>query len=238
MEILEANSILPFILKSRFIGSGETAMCFKMNNQVLKLFNEKHFKLDSNFQNRIKKISTIANDTYIAPEKLLFINGKMVGYFCPYIDDVTLRKISDNTKLSELFKSYEKLVIDTKDVSNNNFRLSDLHDENILFNGSYAIIDLDMCFFNADKEMNFNLNMRRVFKSIIWRIYKTKVNELPLFEDREFEYYLNHIDIKNMNEIDGLIRMIANYSKCSDPTIKEIRHKIKVKNVYNEYFNA
>lgn len=239
METLEAKSVLPFIRNSKIIGIGTTAICFKMSGgMVFKLFKYNDIDISDDFYTKINRISSISNDTYIAPQKLLIINDKIRGYFYPYVNAHTLRGISSNTKISELFKSYEKLVEDTKEVSNKNFRLYDLHSGNILFDGNYYIIDLDRCCF-SDKiatECIFELNISKIFKIIIKQIYKTEIWELPIFEDKDIEHYLNHIKVENIDDIYELIRIIANYCNVIDPTIKEVRSKIKVKNVFNEYY--
>ena len=241
MKIIEVDKLLPYVKNSYPIGMGMTAICFKKSdNKVLKIFKKNEFSShlikEPNFLDKMIKIGNLTNDTFVGPDTILTYEGCVVGYLYPYVDAPLLAELSSKTKLKELFLNYDKLLIDTKKISDDGLRLFDLHCKNILFDDKFHIIDLDKSNFYDDKDFNYSLNMSELFKNIIYQIYNTKQDELPRFLNKDVELFLKKVDPCDLESINMFINYFSNLCDLNDPTVGDIKHKIKVKNEYNSYY--
>ena len=230
MEIIECKSIIPYMLTAFPIGSGNTARCYKLKDgSVLKLFKRDVTINEEKFREKVFKLSKIKTETYLCPEKILYRKGKLIGYFyAPYINAPVLADISLNTKLSEIFKNYKKLYTDTKTLSNNYFKIGDVHSNNILFDGSFHIIDLDKGHFDekfsAADLLHYNLN--DILRTIVRTVYRTDYGEDVFLDDFMFQSYANILRKDKYENIDILLNRIRERCNDSDPTLKKIKKYI------------
>ena len=240
MEIIEVEKVKPYILNSFPIGMGMSAICFKnKDKKVVKIFkkndNTSELIKNKSFLEKMIKIGELSNDTYIGPDTILTYEGEVIGYLYPYVDSKLLMDVSDKTKLSELFMHYDKLLSDTKLISDAGLRLEDLHRKNILFNGYYHVIDLDWAYFPTDNEFTYNFNVSDLFQCIMNQIYNTKQDELQKYKDEKIAKYMKCLDRSNLDAINDFIKYFSNICDSDDATIGEVRKNIKVKNIYNSY---
>ena len=103
MEVIKNISVIPYIINSRIIGQGTTATCFLKDGIVFKCFKYPKWA-NERFKDRLPKMDGISNDTFRGPEKLLYVNKKVRGYFYPYVEGEVLDKISGDIKLFELYR--------------------------------------------------------------------------------------------------------------------------------------
>ena len=244
MDIIEIESIKPY-KKARRIGSGQYAVCYlNKDKEVFKCYKDHLYirkaVVESNFKDKIIKMDILANDTYKAPKKILLQEGRIVGYICDYVEAKPLRKIKTSERISNMFKNYEQLITDTKDISSKKFLLSDIHECNILYkDGTYKMIDLDNGYFCSDaftEEEIYRKNIRNIFAKILKKIFGINPHEIPFFYDKEFEMYLHSIDPGNIDEIYNLCEKFAELCKKENPTLREIRKKTLEKKETDGYY--
>lgn len=238
MKIIEIDKILPYIKHSFPIGMGMTAICFKnKNNRVIKIYKNND---DANlllskpdFLNKLINLGSLSNDTYVGPDTILVKNGKVAGYMYDYVDAPILAKLAKDTKISELFKNYDLLIKDTKLITDSHAKIVDLRRANILFDGKYNIIDLD--WFSFNDAVSLSDNMSKIFCCIIGQIYNTPPDYLYIFDNMDVDLFFKSIDVCDMNTIYELIRYVSNLCGESDPTLQQVKNKVKAKNVFNSY---
>jgi len=233
MKITEVNNLYKYLIGAVPIGFGTTAVCFLMrNNKVLKVYYS--ISLKNIMMSKFEILDEIGNDSYITPEEVLIKDNLCIAQIYPYIKAKTLNKINKNT-ISELLINYDKLKKDTKYVSDRNFLLGDLHRKNILFNGSYYVIDLDKGYTEERYSENtiYSLNMRKINETILYSIFGIK-------SDRVVDFYNEDIKksyCKSLSDLDyfpELLELFAKYSESED--VKVISKKIEYNTSINTYY--
>lgn len=227
----------------KLIGVGTTARCYKLKDgSVLKLFKKNYnanlLLTKEIFNEDLSRFNTITNDTFIGPEACIIDNDKIVGYIYPYVEGCSLKQIDNNIKLRDIFKNYEKLLIDTKEISDKNFRLFDIHNGNIIYsNGFLRIIDLDKGYFydEGDENLGYISNSREIFENVFGRIFNKKTYEIVNFKNKDLQILFNRFDTRNIYAINEFIEYVTFYCHNSDPTILDVNKKIKVKKNINDY---
>ena len=246
MRFTEIKSISTYLTNSRLIGVGTTAVCFLMKNgNVLKLYlntyNKRRLFYVNDMTEHLILLNSISNDSYIGPEEVLIKNGECIGYIYPYVHSKTLSSIDRNKSIYDVTKSFDKLIEDTKKVSNQSFRLGDLHDKNILFNHTYSIIDLDKGFIEdrLDIENIHSANMKNIIKTIIYAIFKVKcVDEISFFDDKISEMYFSTI-YYYPEKLGEFLETIASIYEIKNPTMGNLlkNKRYILKSEYNTYYN-
>lgn len=230
MKTTEIKSILPYLIGSIPIGIGTTAICFLMpNGKVLKLYMNTYLKRELFYYHDMRKhlefLNSISNDSYIGPEELLMKNNEVIGYIYTYINALELKRLRNNIKLNDVVKGYEKLYNDTLKISNNKFRLKDLHQKNILFNGNYYIIDLDKGFLD-DRDNNeiFNSNIIDINNIILNAIFDLKFFEHLSFYDDDLDELLYSSLYENHEDFYELLQRLFD----NNLTKKEVKENIRI----------
>ena len=212
MKTTEIKSILTYLVGAIPIGIGTTAICFLMpNGKVLKLYMNTYLKRELFYYHDMRKhlefLNNISNESYIGPEELLIKNDEVIGYIYTYINGLELKRLKNNIRLNDIVKGYENLYNDTLKISNNKFRLNDLHQKNILFNGNYYVIDLDKGYVdNKDNKKIFDINITNINNNIINSIFDLNFFEHLSFYDDDLDklfyssLYENHEDFYELLE--------------------------------------
>lgn len=243
MDFIDIKDIDKRICNLKLIGSGTTARCYKLNDgSVLKLFKKNYsanlLLTKEIFNDDLSRFKTITNDTFIGPNTCVICNNKIIGYIYPYVEGCTLKQIDNKTKLKDIFKNYKQVLIDTKDISNKNFRLFDIHDGNIIYsNGFLKIIDLDKgCFYDdGDSNLGYISNSREIFDNVFGHIYNKKTYEIINFKKSNLQKQFSKLDCGSIDSINKFIDYIAFYCHNSDPTVFDVKRNIKVKKNINDY---
>ena len=250
MEKMNVYCVLPLVINSKIIGVGVNSMCFLMTgNIVLKLFKKNDRtklllkqKIDNySFEDKLEMLSNISNDTFVGPEKLLYFEDKLSGYFLKYVGNSSLDKIDKNIRLSNLFINYESAISDIEKISKEHFQIFDLARENMFLtqDNKYKIIDMDRYKYKKNKNIQdiYSENISAFFNMILWTIFDTRDSEYPIFDDKLFQQYiLKNIDRSDISSINDFRYKIEEMCEEKDPTILSIRKKIKVKNCHNDYY--
>ena len=197
MKVTNIKSILPYINFSVPIGVGTSAICFLMKNgNVLKLYINTHLKYELfhkyDMEEHLIFLNKIKNDSYIGPEEILIKNDEVIGYIYPYVPGKVIKNLNNNIKLKSLINAYEKLYKDTILISNDSYKLQDLHQKNIIFNNNIYIIDVYKGYFDESNIDNlFIKNMGYINKTIINAIFNLKFFEYLKFRDDKLDelYY-------------------------------------------------
>lgn len=233
MEIVNEKGLKDFFKNFKFIGAGNEAICFLLpNNQVFKLYYDK-FIAKKTFNN-LKDLIAIKNDTYIFPTDLLVYKNQPIGSLSTYIKGYKLNKMSKSSKPIDFLMYYEELVINTKMISDLSILLGDVKPDNIKFDSGFKFIDTSMCkvSLNYTKEELFRKNMANMNKSIIYAIFKVRIDEILSFAD------------SNLNTLYGKAAygdykaFISFLSVFENMTINEIRNNIQYDRQENSYFKS
>lgn len=181
METMDIKNLKVNWLTLKVLGIGTLGICFLLpGGKVLKLFFNKWRvrKLESDHNNlysHFEEINSIGNETYMVPEILLTKNNSVIGYIANYGKGHQIAHLSANTTISQVIKAYKPLINDTQLISEQKFKLSDIHDGNILYdeiNNRFYCIDLDhgqKDSLSGDSIMK--LNMRALNDCIILSLF-------------------------------------------------------------------
>lgn len=242
MEYLNITDI--DIRNKKIIGTGTTARCYKLKDgSVLKLFKHNYRAfclLDKElFKNDLNHFKNITNDTFIGPNKVVLDkNNKINGYIYPYVNGKSFDKLSNNEHFLEVYKNYKQVLIDICKISDEKFSLFDVHPGNIIYDGNIHIIDLDKGFFDNDSSIDFiyKNNCYDVFRSTFGRIYHKKVYEELEFKDKKIDSLYREICTTSIDDINMFLDYIKFYCGNNNPTIGDIKDKVKVKKIVHEFF--
>lgn len=244
MKITVNPNLITYLLGSKPIGIGTTAICFLMpNGNVLKLYHNKYFQKEFSQENYIAHFETlnkITNDTYIGPEELL-IKENCLGYIYPYVLAKTLHKSVPILNSKYIIDKYPKLIEDTKNISDRNFLLNDLHDRNILIGSIINIIDLDRGEINnkLSKEHICNYNLAKINKIFIYSLFNVKDDELIDFSDNNIQELYSLSIGREPTVFPELLKYIESKYNPTQENIYQLRKRIpyqKRENSYYRYF--
>ena len=235
--------------KGSYIGRGHMAECYLINGRVYKIYT----RLD-----RIKKIfktrdmieffdyiSEYGNDTVITPDELYVKDGEVLGYSYPYVEGITLSKLNSHIKLDDYRRNYDKLLEGLASFSESKYRILDMHNQNVLFDGNYFhIIDIDNGTFpkinNEEEQIRsaFIENCFNIHLLIFNTIFKASQNQLVTFNhDQELQYVWEKSSSYDIDSIQLLFNELEERTNEKNPTLGKIRHKIKHEIIPNEYIN-
>ena len=243
MKITEVKNIDKYLLPSRVIGLGTTAICFKMKDgNVLKhyvdTYNKRRLFNGKDMLPFLKNISCLSNDTYIAPKEILVKDKEVIGYIYPYVKAKTLHSSIRNIKIFDILNHYKELLTDTREISNKHFRLGDLHDRNILYNGRLRVIDLDLGDFTDYDSYNlFLFNMNSLMKAYMYEIFRVKDYQILGFINRKLDNVYSNTLWNEANSVYDLLEHIAKETHKSNPTISEVRRNVGITKKINTYYN-
>ena len=237
MEIIETKSILPHLLLTMPIGFGTTAVCFlTTNNEVIKVFynSDATIKLFNSYDmlEHIKLLSDLTCDTYNGPTKVLVKNDKVLGYIYPYIYMQTLSKLPYYANRQTIINGYGRVLGDVKKMSEEHFRLMDVHHKNILIGSNYKLIDIDKGYqdLKSTPDDIFIYDMRQISKTIIEEIFKLKIDEHLSFEDEILQkYYLKTLYDDPYEMFDFISRLFPS----NNDTLRDVQKKVRIKK-FNE----
>lgn len=241
METIKINNINELLKFSIPIGMGNTAICYLLPDKTIAKIFFKSYCYDfywnkEEIRNHFELLSLISNDSFIGSEKFIIKDGICIGYIYPFIKAKTLHSISSKEAISNLLKSYEKLYIDTKKISELGFQLRDLHDKNILYSDLFKVIDLDKgdkSLIYKTKEELFNANMKNINYTIIDAIFKISFHQSINFLDDKIDKLYIDSAFKDSDKFKELLETMANdYEK---PTIKTLRKNIQYNKTNNYY---
>jgi len=236
MKVTEIEGLSKYLIGSIPIGIGTTAMCFLMKDgNVIKIYYDEYLK--KSMMSKIDFFEGLANDSFVAPLEFLIRNGKCIAQIYPYIKSHTLHNIKKSFTMSDIISGYDKLVIDTKIISYKSFILNDLHDKNILFNGSFNVIDLDKGRISEEiiSEKIYLMNLRNINDVILYSLLGVKENEVIEFYDPKLQKIYNEcfFEIESFKKLLEQIKYLTNNSVCKN-MVKKIGYKKNV-NTYYKY---
>ena len=242
MEKIYVNSIKE-ICKSKFpIGAGKTAVVYMSSDgNCIKIYKHnydgKELLSTENFDERLEKISMLSSNRVIGPKQLLYIKGKLAGYIYEYIKAHDFENVSRFTKVEELFKDLLRIKEEIVNMSNNNFKIGDLHSRNILFNnGQYYFIDLDKGRFdyNDTVENLISYNLKRFSDEIFNKIYGLDHIETGIYKCVDVDKYMGK-DLFNEDSINSLLNEYKEVCENDKPTIQHVRKATLVRKETDSY---
>lgn len=246
MKVTNVRSVYSYVSKGLLIGHGKTAFCYRLpDNRVLKLYvntisKREYFDKYEDMVDHLALLSSVSNDSFVGPEEVLIKGDKVIGYIYPFVDGCTIKTMKSSTSLSSLYRNFNKLIEDTIEVGNNKFELIDVHNENILFDGdNYYVIDLDQGRLSKNDvdpvKHAINKNIREVQETIINTMFKGDNNYILSFSDYYLDELYRSVNWRDDKQIYDFFKALNDKCKSSDPTLGEVRHKVKTRMNFNEY---
>ncbi|MCI9279757.1 MAG: hypothetical protein HFJ02_03040 [Bacilli bacterium] len=235
--------LFQLLKRSQFIGYGKTSYCFKLpNGLLLKIYRQtnKRNELFNQFdmKEHILNLSTLNNDTFIAPKGIILYQKGVLGYLMDYKRAHTVEKISLDTKVESLMTHIEKLIEDTYLISSKNFLLGDVHNRNILFNGYYYVIDLDFGLFESSKKDLRAWNSTKILKTILETIFKVKDDQLLIIDNIELFNLYNATIYRDYKKIYEFFEAYKNLLNTNHLNIRKLQRSFtfhKERNTYYKY---
>ena len=241
MNIIEVDDYHKLLKRHMPIGVGTTAYCFLMpDNKVFKLF-KKIYRESTLFQTnnmlqRLQDINTIQNDTYIGPDTVVLCNNEVIGYIYPLVEAKTFKRVNTNIKVIDILNNMDKLIEDTKDISDKGFYLVDMHYRNLLYDGSYYVIDLDKGHLVDYKAGLYKTNMHAIYDTIFSHIFDIKPWEMIRFNRSYLDDLYYRTNWEDRNDVYNTYEEMTRYVEQEEPTIKELR-RIPHKKERDEYYH-
>ena len=250
MEVVNVNSIYELLLGARLIGYGTTAICFLLKDKtVLKFFINTHHKRNlfrvRDIMEHLSSLEALNNDTYVAPRKIVCINNEVVAYIMDYRNALTIKRLSNGTRVNDLLESFPKLVDDTYSVSSKHFRISDMHDKNILFNGNYHVIDLDNGNFVDNYKVDdlTKYNMQDILLTIVDGMFGVPWSKDIYFYKSSLDQVYHETVYKNPLDFSEFVHALEEEMKVFNPSVGELKRKrehiLRLQtrhNYYNRYW--
>lgn len=232
MKVTEVNNLSKYLIGAKLIGIGTTAICFLMQNgQVIKIYLDTYHKRDL-FNRRemfshLEYLNSLNSEYYIAPIEMLVKDGKVIAYIMDFVPGKTLKRLSKKTKLTEVIGALKRLEEATYKVTEAKFRLGDLHDRNIIYNGELVVIDLDNGYLTDNyKENNLmNYNMQDLINQVIYSIFGIKFNQDIYFKNPDLDSEYKQIVYREYKEYINFLYSLAKEIGEVSPTIGELQKK-------------
>ena len=83
----------------------------------------------------------------------------------------------------------------------------------------------------ASKDQIFDSNIGKIFRTILKNIYDINPSHAIEFSDKDINLIYHHMSKSSMEDIETLQRIFADKCKSPNPTIKQIKSKVKAKGV-------
>lgn len=122
------------------IGCGATAQIYKYDVfTALKIF---HFSLSSFDEDRLNVLSKVKTNYFAFPINNIYIKNRLKGHTMSLKTGIPFANLSDNILIDKLLEALKKLERDIFILSENNIRILDLHDENIMYDSNKNVISV------------------------------------------------------------------------------------------------
>lgn len=234
VDYLVVDNVKNLCVNTRYIGRGTTANCYKTkDDRVLKVFRETYrkqslFNFIGDMESHYNKISMLNNDSYVGPQELVLSKlNKIVAYYMEYKNARTIKRFKLNIRVRDLIEPYKRLIIDTKKVSEARFRVSDLHNKNILYDGSFYMIDLDHGKFDDFHECSdiLKYNMCDIVHVIIDAIFGASYDKDIYFVNSYLDDLYEELTRNNYELFEEFISKLEEVLNVENPTIGYLRRK-------------
>ena len=244
MNKIYINNITNYLIlnKALPIGIGTTAICFLTNNnKIIKLFintsgKREMFDYFSDMEKHLEGLNSISNDTFIGPEDILLdTDNNCIGYIFDYVKGKTLAHMKFNTDLRVLLNNYDRLVENTKEISDREYSIMDLHDKNIIINDNIKIIDIDRYIYRYSNYRDlFKVNINNINKTILYSLFGVRDDQIMYFYDNKLEQLYNKAIYSDYKYFQELIYTLIDYDVKTkgDVLVKRMSLRRKEHNTY------
>lgn len=240
MEVINVSNIPALVLNRPIIGYGSSAICFLLPDMdVLKLYlpTPHTYNLFEYFdmQEHLEYLRTLENESYIGPNKIYMYKGRIIGYSMRYVMNPTLKRVSQDTLVSNLLIFTDVLFEDTMKISEHRYRIGDMHYKNILYDDIYHVIDLD----NGEKDDVHSVssiaarNCQDIAGTIIKGIFNVDVCHNMIFKNSRLMEQYENLLYRDYQLLNDFINELKEEIKNDDATIRDMR-KVRSKLLYLE----
>jgi len=244
MEKIEIDRLSKFLINAQYVGMGTTAICFRKNEKCIKIFRNTWRKKALFYYHdmliHLEELNSLNNESFLVPEKILSLQGEIIGYIAPYKKSRTFARIKKQTKIKDLMKALEKLIQDTDKISNQLFQLQDIHNKNILYNGQFFIIDLDFTnrsVINLTKIIQYN--REAILKTILYTLFSLRIDQLLKISSLELQTLYDQTLYQDYHKVFEFFNHFSEISQKNDLKVKDLKRSkliAKEQNTYFKYF--
>lgn len=200
------------------IGCGATAQIYKYDIlTALKIF---YLNLSAFDEDRFNILSRIKTDYFAFPTENIYIKNRLKGHTMSLKTGIPFANLSDNILIDNLLDALKKLERDIFILSENNIRILDLHDENIMYDSNKNVISVidtsEYGYLYKDKETLRIYNILSIAYIIL--------NYLSL--NYETKNILTIDDI--INEIENKIYNLEEFYKTDINKVEDIKKLKKI----------
>lgn len=244
METTDIKNLKINIWTLKILGIGTLGICFLLEEgKVLKIFLNRHrvSTLKCHYPNLIEHfsdINSIGNETYMVPEKLLMRGNEVIGYIASYGYGRKIAHFPHQAKVNDIIEAFDPLIIDTKQISEQKFRLSDVHGRNILYDqilNRFFCIDLDKgSKENLSSEFIMRLNMRAINRCIICSLFGVDILKKHIeFYDSNLQRMYQETTLREYKAIYDFFAYLLKFIGDNDPSVGTLHHeKRKILRMY------
>lgn len=214
------------ISNKKFFDKGSLSKCYLLEDgNILKIFNKtKGLGEMDNFKYFLK----YSNDSIVFPFEFIYDAKKFYGYIMKRMPGKKLREVFNTSILTDLSKYSYKLEKDIDFVSSVGITLYDLHDGNILYDGSkYTIIDPDEYSVTADplKAKEFNHRFHRILIGNLFLENIQNIEHIKLIRENIAKY--KYTDVRPSEMIAQIKDDLEKYYKENIETIEDVNNIIR-----------
>ncbi len=253
MEKLDVKNLKINFWKFKFLGIGTLGICFLTpDEKVLKIFLNKYRiarlkEFHPDLVEHFSDINSLGNDTYMVPEKLLMRGNEVMGYLAAFGKGHRISNFSGNLRVREIISAYDVLMEDTQKISEQKFRLSDVHNGNILYDeelNHFSCIDLDKGSIEGESltsDAIMRMNMRAINDCIICSLFGVNILYKTInFYDYDLQKLYEEVTLRDYSAIDDFFAYLFEVTRENDPTISMLhreKRKILSVNPIEDYYN-
>lgn len=242
IKLTNKTDLYKLLIGARYVDAGNTSRCFLLKDgKVLKIYKERKEKRNLfkkyNMLEHILLLSTLKNDSYIAPTSVYTYQNEVVAYTIEYHHANTLAKLNPNTKIEEVLKNLDKLIEDTYKIGDKKFRLYDLHDKNILFSLYFYIIDLDFGEIKDKSVEDINkYNIRDIIMLLMRVLFGIREYKLLNIYDLHLSKLYNQAIYDDYKNIYPFFESLKEAMKKDTLQVRDLKRSRLYTKEYNSYY--
>lgn len=189
------------IKQGELLGKGKYAKVYDYNGKAIKIYRD---DLDRKRIKSIKTMSKYNNDIFVFPENLVYIDDCLKGFTQEKVEGITLFEMKFavlrdyfDVEFDVFYEDYQKLKEAVKQISDEHLIVYDLHDENIMFNGGFKVIDTEdyKIDYKRKKEEIYKANMINFIDLLVSDFFCLNAFSASLIQQEiGNKYHINYMD--------------------------------------------
>ena len=172
------------------LGEGIQGNCYLLDdNHVFK-----YFKYDYPDKEKIERLSELNSNLFMFPQRLVYLDGNLIGYIMPYVEGNNLSNIGGETLMKEFVSSVDNVEKESKSLAEtSHLMVCNTHYKNVILDKKSRIKIIDTTDFifddyNEDYKI-YRHSIKELSNAILYPLFKSINIKDPKLE----QYYLDAI---------------------------------------------